>query len=84
MTLAALCTLSTYLLTSAGIKFWGLRVYCSLESDITLHHDTSYHSNLDSIDKLGPLAKIVSLQQVQSLEDIDYHQPLHEHLGFVS
>ena len=33
---------------------------------------------------LGPLAKIVSLQQVQSLEDVDYHQPLHEHLGFVS
>ena len=40
--------------------------------------------HIDSIDKLGPLAKIVSLQQVQSLEDIDYHQPLHEHLGFVS
>ena len=27
--------------------------------------------------------KIVSLQ-VQSLEDVDYHQPLHEHLGFMS
>ena len=35
---------------------------------------------------MGPLANIVSLQQIQSLEDVhvDYHQPLHEHLGFAS
>ena len=35
-----------------------------LESDIILHHNTDYHSNLDSIHILGPLATTASLQQV--------------------
>ena len=54
-----------------------------LESDITLHHNTSYHSNLDSIHILGPLATTASLQ-VPEPRRSRLPQLLHEHLGFMS
>ena len=54
-----------------------------LESDITLHHNTNYYSNLDSIHILGPLATTTNLQ-VPEPRRIRLPQPLHEHLGFVS
>ena len=56
-----------------------------LESDITLHHNTSYHSNLDCIHILGPLATTASLQQVpEPRSTLPHDQLLHEHLGFMS
>ena len=55
-----------------------------LESDIILHHNTDYHSNLDSIHILGPLATTASLQQVPEPRKSRLPQLLHEHLGFVS
>ena len=54
-----------------------------LESDVTLHHNTSYHSNLDSRIQ-GPLATTASLQQVPEPRRSRLPQLLHEYLGFVS
>ena len=55
-----------------------------LESDIILHHNTGYHSNLDSIHILGTLATIASLQEVPEPRRSRLPQLLHEHLGYMS
>ena len=55
-----------------------------LEFYIILHHNTGYHSNLDSIHILEPLATTASLQQVPEPRRSRLPQLLHEHLGFVS